>query len=204
MPPDVPDPEELGIRRSEEAPALNRRSARISQVKKDRKKSFSFGKLYTWLLIAGTILLVIATGWFMWFRMENAAKLEQKQQLAKQNQTHAEKVAVVTQKKPTLTPLTTSVYGTDRYELVNAEKLDLKIEWLKDYGSGFEIREQEVGNPVAKGEVNSTHPQFAQSFTTGIWMKLFKPNKISVNINGFSIKTDSYTNEKDIYISFVH
>jgi hypothetical protein len=35
-------------------------------------------------------------------------------------------------------------------------------------------------------------------------LKLFKPNNISVTINNFPIKTDVYTNEKDIYISFVH
>jgi hypothetical protein len=87
---------------------------------------------------------------------------------------------------------------------VNADRLQLKIKWLKEDGSGFEVRQQEVGSPVAKGEVNSGNQEFSQSFPAGIWLKLFKPNNISVTINNFPIKTDVYTNEKDIYISFVH
>jgi transcriptional regulator with XRE-family HTH domain len=201
LPENVPAPEELGIYSQEESPVLARRSSRSDYKKSDKKKGFSFGKFYTILLIVGAILLVIATASFMWFRMENASGSKPHMETA---QAEMKEKKAAGDKKAILTPLYSSTYGTDHYELVNADRLQLKIKWLKEDGSGFEVRQQEVGSPVAKGEVNSGNQEFSQSFPAGIWLKLFKPNNISVTINNFPIKTDVYTNEKDIYISFVH
>lgn len=196
----LPDSGELGIPAKNDPPVLTRRSSRSEYRNSDKKKGFTFGKLYTILLIIGAILLVIAAVAFMWFRMENAsdAKPDMETVQAKIEGKHE-----AGDRQPILSPLNSSTYGTDRYELVNADKLQLKIKWLKGSGSGYEVRQQEIGSPVAAGEVNPDRPDFSQSFSTGIWLKLFKPNNISVTINNFPVKTDVYTDEKDIYISFV-
>ncbi|MFC7441538.1 helix-turn-helix domain-containing protein [Laceyella putida] len=130
MPPDVPAPEELGIKSAPiEAPVRSRRSVTPPpqpewkrEVKREKKKKTStFGKIYTGLLIAGTVLLVIAIALFMWYRAENAAHLKKKEApvTVKQNQVDkAENPPVLG--KARLSVLTTSPTGPDRYELVNA------------------------------------------------------------------------------------
>ncbi|MBA4494406.1 helix-turn-helix domain-containing protein [Paenactinomyces guangxiensis] len=220
MPSDVPDPEELGLDSSESydkglqrsSSFPSRRSVSRSQSSRSeglmdedrRKKSgFSFGKLYNWLLIIGTVLLVLALAGFFYIKMTTASGKADKQpppEVAKEDTASASQTKPVG--KPIFTMLSSSEYKEDRYELVNAEKLELKMVSQAGGASDFEIREQEVGNPVAKGSV-APGKEYTKSFTTGIWLKLDRPNRVKVTVNGKPVITDRYRKEKDIYISFV-
>lgn len=216
MPQDLPAPEELGIRSEPaEAPVRSRRGETPStpmELKRDRNRkkkesTSTFGKIYTGFLIAGAVLLVIAVILFLWYRAENAANLKRSEGTVAAEPTQVEKVEKVENKpvlgEERLSVLSTSPTRPDRYELVNALNLELKIAWLKGSGSRFEIREQEIGDPLHQGEVTRDHKEFTQSYTTGIWIKLFEPNEISVSVNGFPIRTAEYSEEKNIYISFL-
>ncbi|SEN43949.1 helix-turn-helix domain-containing protein [Lihuaxuella thermophila] len=217
MPPDVPDPEELGI--GFDAGELSGKEGRYSSLpsrrhltrsgphqsesteENDQKKSgFTFGRLYTWMLVAGAVLLIIATGYFMYYRMTTASGQPGQNPSVAQQETKegTSKPAG----KPILTMLFSSQKDADRYELYNAEKLELKIVSRNGGSSGFEIRDQEVADPLVKDEVTPSK-EFTKSFTTGIWLTLSQPNQVEVTVNGKPIVTDIYTNEKVINISFV-
>jgi cytoskeleton protein RodZ len=210
MPADVPDPEELGITPSppEPVPGPRRQASQPLQprrrdARREKKKQGSvFGKVYTIMLIVGAVLLVLATIAFMWYRAENAAQLKSKEAplTVKQNQV---KEADKPLGKPRLSVLSTSPEGPDRYELINAHELELKISWLRESGSAFEVRKQEIDKPFVQGEVNEDKKVFTQSFSTGVWLKLLEPKNVSVNINGFPVGINKYSSEKDIYISVV-
>lgn len=220
MPPDVPAPEELGIEVEESLQGQQMENhdypsaqpgnsdlespSQYSRSKRDKKKekTGSFGRVYTLLLILGAVALVIATLAFMWYRSENAQpnKNQQVAQPGAPGATKDEKPKGV----PRLNVINTSPTGIDRYELVNADKLELKITWLKGSSSGFEIRDQEVGNPIVTGEVTSIKKEFVQTFSSDIWIKLLHPDQVAVTVNGQDIQTDMYTDEKDIHISFLN
>jgi cytoskeletal protein RodZ len=208
MPPDVPDPEELGIVREPEyeqipsppsAPVYQR-----SQRRETQQKTSRFGRLYTRLLIIGAVALLIATALFFFYRMQNASHHIGTQNVATQtNQNHAPAPQKQAPKTPFLEVMNTSPDGSDQYELVNADKVELKITGLRGPVNKFEIREQEAGSPIDSGLV-AAGQVFTKSYSHGIWIKLFRPNRVQVLINDKPIKTDIYSSEKDFYISLVH
>lgn len=223
MPSDVPKPEELGIQAEEREPKLQEKrslasrdvqSALASQSnddipvslsrrrdrKKEKEKKFTFGRMYTLLLIIGAIALVIATLVFMWYRAENANQKRLQPVVQQQTSPEQEK----TKGEPRLHVINTSPTGMDRYELVNAEALELSITWLNGGDSPFEIRDQEVGEPIDTGKLTNSNKQFNKKFNTSIWLKLFKPNQVNVKVNGQDIRTDIYKNEKVIHISLLN
>jgi transcriptional regulator with XRE-family HTH domain len=216
MPPDVPDPGELGIDFDAGEPSgkegqysslpsrrnLTRSGPSQSESPEDDEKrsKFTFGRLYTWMLVAGAVLLIIATGYFMYYRMTTASGQtgHDASVAQKENTSNTSKPTG----KPILTMLFSSPSEADRYELYNAEQLELKIVSRNGGSSGFEIRDQEVADPLVKDEV-TPGKEFTKSFTTGIWLKLFQPNQVEVTVNGKPIVTDIYSKEKVINISFV-
>lgn len=225
MPSDVPPPEELGIKAEEQNSLTDNHSLlsgeqqTLSSQTKDKdeiplsfpsrrqrkgttEKKWSFGKIYTLILIVGAVLLVISTLLFMWYRIENAGS-NQQQQVAVES-SEAESQEEKPKGEPRLHVINTSPTGMDRYELVNAEELELKITWLNGGDSPFEIRDQEVGDPIDSGVLTNSNKEFIKKFNSSIWLKLFKPNQVNVQVNGQDIQTDIYENEKVIYISFLN
>jgi hypothetical protein len=208
MPPDVPDPEELGIEREEFDSLPSRLHAATVEESsghsefREKRNGSTLGKWYTRLLIVGAILLVVASALFLYYRWENAAKPAQGTQQAQTSQDAGGEQQKQVPKKPRLSVLYTSPEFPDRYELVNADKLEVRIKWLKGSPSRFEIRHEEVGEVVAQGVVGPGK-DFVQSFDKEIWLKLAHPNKVSVTINGFPVETKIYTSEKVIRVALI-
>lgn len=200
MPPDLPAPEDLGLDQDSEQEDLypqRSRSAEIEEV----KSGFSFGKLYTWLLILGSIALVVAVVWFLVLRSTDASQPDENDQTKQSVEADSGNPdANQSERKPILTVLTTNPNGVDHYELVNTDQLELKI--VSNGGSSkFEVRDQEVGDPLVASEVTSGK-EFSKAFPTGIWLKLSDPRNVTVTINGKPVATQ-YDKPKEYHISFV-
>ncbi|WP_206425299.1 helix-turn-helix domain-containing protein [Staphylospora marina] len=207
MPPDVPDPEELGITREKTTAASTGgrtygqelgRSARHA----GKEKGSSLGKWYGRFLIFGAILLVLAAAWFMYYRMENASSNTGNTEMTQDSGETDTPPQNEGPKTPRLSVLYTSPEFPDRYELVNSDTMKVEIKSVGGGKSDFEIRHEEVGDVVAQGSVGPGKT-FTANYNKEIWLKLSKPAKVQVLINGFQVDTKNYENEKVIRVSLI-
>jgi hypothetical protein len=207
MPPDVPDPKELGITRDETAATSVSgrsygqelgRSARHA----GKEKGSSLGKWYGRFLIFVAILLVLAAAWFMYYRMENASKKTDNTEVTQESGETDTPPQNEGPKTPRLSVLYTSPEFPDRYELVNSDTMKVDIKSVAGGRSDFEIRHEEVGDVVAHGSVGPGK-SFTANYNKEIWLKLTKPSKVQVLINGFQVDTKNYSNEKVVRVSLI-
>ncbi|MFD1394870.1 RodZ domain-containing protein [Kroppenstedtia eburnea] len=217
MPPDVPEPEELGLspmrqenreHPSAEGPSLSRSTSRGSAAGKRRggtkkPKESKFGIWYTRFLILMAILLIPASIYV--YLLVTGDDVEQaagpsgsKEKPGSEQQEPAGEEA----SNPLLVPVQQGGSGTDRYELAYADQIEVK---LKSKGeSQFQIREQEVGAQLKDGVLQKGET-FSYPYKKGkdLYLQLSHPSSVEVTVNGMKMKT-SYEKEKLFHISLVN
>lgn len=198
LPMNLPEPRELGIKEEVKITAtdITLPSRRSAYKNRSAKESKNYGRIYTWVLIVAATLLTIAIICSYFFYVNPFAQGAGKMGADK------ESIPVIqpNSQKPILRELQTGIHS-DRYEVVHADKIDLRIR-AKKGASSFEIREKEVNPPIHKGEVLNKL-EFTSIYRKTIWLKLLQPDQVEVTVNGFPLKTGVYTKEKDYVITLL-
>ncbi|PTX58655.1 uncharacterized protein DUF4115 [Melghirimyces profundicolus] len=224
MPPDLPEPQELGLSPrkpgetegsevSEDVGPSRRADGDVRQgrghrkqggkTKAQRKKESNLGTWYTRFLIVMAILLIPAAI-YLFALMSEAGSGDAENQVPQKEDKGtegADKPESNSAAEPILTPVETGGKGTDRYELMKADHIELK---LKGKGECWlQIRAQEVG-AVLKEAVLKKGETLSFPYKKGNELYLFlgRPPDVDVTVNGKKIKT-SYENRKLIHISLV-
>lgn len=229
LPPDMPDPHELGLSsrgrqlkrsvdeatESEEERPLRRSAktgggAALSRGARSRRtegkgKEISLGTWYTRFLIIGAILLIPATAALIWLMVFSDADQPAPPPEPAEQQTADEGAAGEEEAGETagaiLAPLQTGGEGPDRYELTNVESIELNLAATGE--CWFQIRSQEVGG-MLEDRVLRAGDTFPFSYKDGqtLWLQLGNAANVDVTVNGQKINTD-VAGSKQIEIKWV-
>ncbi|GGA34630.1 hypothetical protein GCM10007416_04370 [Kroppenstedtia guangzhouensis] len=210
MPPDVPEPEELGLSPMHEknreyppaeAPSLSRSASRRGKTKKPKESTF--GIWYTRFLILMAILLVPASIYvYLLVTGDDLDQAAGKSGSETKPLSEQEKPAGEESSKPLLVPVQQGGSGTDRYELTHADQIEVK---LRSNGeSRFQIREQEVGAQLKDGVLQKGETvSYPYKKGKDLYLQLSHPSSVEMTVNGMKVKT-SYEKEKLFHISLVN
>ncbi|SMO55628.1 helix-turn-helix domain-containing protein [Melghirimyces algeriensis] len=223
MPPDMPEPQELGLSPqdamkgentpdSKEEKAVQRqdhaetaqpvhigsRSERRKK-KKNKQTDSKWGTWYTRFLLLMTILLIPATIYvfYLYYTEEPPQSVEGKTQKEEKES----KKESSQSSEPILTPVQTGGKETDYYELTNADEIELNIKAKEE--SQFQIRKQEVGDELKEGLLKKGG-SFSYKYDKGddIYLELESASSAAVTVNGKKVKT-SYDHKKLIHIALI-
>ncbi|WP_169713506.1 helix-turn-helix domain-containing protein [Paludifilum halophilum] len=223
MPDDLPEPQEIGLpprqehkERAEEEEASRTESlsrhSRVSRTRsqrnnggKDEKKS-RFITWYTRLLIIGAVLLIPATIYVVYLvAFAESSEAPEKDPKQKQDQTESddgnEAGEAHASQSVSLRPIETEEDGPDRYELSNADQIELKLE--AEGECWFQIQGQEVGGKL-EDRVLKKGDTFPFTYKDGeeLWLEVGRPDQLKVTVNGEKMNT-SYTESKKFHITLL-